>query len=219
MVVDTSMGYNKANIYIDRQLAYNITLEGENPQTHLRISYNHNGPYSDEKCDQDTFDDYAVAQEYLEIADQCYFNYLRVYVPDGSQLLDSTRQTLTGEELITGKVWDDTAQTIQEFNGFTTFTNFIVVPRGQSRDYELTYLLPANVVQSNDALYSYRLTLLKQAGTGAQTTTVTVSLPAGADFISAAPQPTAVTGNDVTFDLLLDSDQLIEVNYRMMAAN
>ncbi|NKQ36059.1 MAG: DUF4012 domain-containing protein [Chloroflexi bacterium] len=219
MVVDTSMGFNKANIYIDRQLTYNISLEGENPQAHLRISYNHNGPASNEKCEQDTSDEYAAAQEYLEIADQCYFNYLRVYVPDGSQLLDSTRQTLTGEELITGKVWDNTAQTVQEFNGFTTFTNFIIVPRGQSRDYELTYRLPADVVQSNDTHYSYQLILLKQAGTTAQTTTITVSLPSGAEFISAAPQPTAVTDSNVTFDLLLDSDQLIEVNYRMMASN
>ena len=219
MVVDTSMGFNKANIYIERQLAYTVTLAEQNPQAYLRVSYSHNGPASNEKCDQDTSDEYAVAQEYLEIADQCYFNYLRVYVPAGSQLLDSTRQTLTGEELVTGKVWDETAQPIQEFVGFTTFTNFLVVPRGESRDYELRYRLPPHVVQANDGLYSYRLTLLKQAGNGADITKITVLLPAQAEFVAATPQPTAVAGNEVVFELQLDADQLVELNYRRMDSN
>lgn len=219
MVVDTSMGYNKANIYVDRQLAYNITLEGENPQAHLRISYYHTGPASNETCEQDTSDEYKIAQEYLEIADQCYFNYLRVYVPENSQLLDSTRETLTGEELITGKVWDETAQMVQEFAGFTTFTNFLVVPRGQSRDYDLIYRLPANVVLTNDGVKTYRLILAKQAGTNGERAKITVSLPVNAEFESTSPQPTAVIGQEVIFELNLDSDQQVEVNYRIIDSN
>jgi hypothetical protein len=40
---------------------------------------------------------------YEQMMDRCYWDYLRVYVPQGSRLLDATRIPVPGEVLFSGE--------------------------------------------------------------------------------------------------------------------
>src|SRR5690606_20447818 len=82
MAVDTNLGYNKVNYYIERSLEYDITL-GLQPIATLTMDYSHTAPASDEPCFQGVAEEFEQAADYLAIADQCYWNLLRVYAPLG----------------------------------------------------------------------------------------------------------------------------------------
>ncbi|VAW31219.1 hypothetical protein MNBD_CHLOROFLEXI01-2073, partial [hydrothermal vent metagenome] len=50
LVLDTSMGFNKSNLHIDRSIEYEVDLSATQPQAHLTISYVHNSPNNGTAC-------------------------------------------------------------------------------------------------------------------------------------------------------------------------
>jgi hypothetical protein len=88
MVVDTNMGYNKSNVYIQRATNYRVFLQGATPRAELAVRYDHTGPAKDEACYQGTKQEYEQSLPYLASAEKCYWNYLRIYSPAGSGLLN-----------------------------------------------------------------------------------------------------------------------------------
>lgn len=217
MVVDSNSGYNKANIYITREIKYDITLdENGSGEAVLTVTHNHRGPASEAACDQNTQDDYAAAQDYLEIADQCYFNYLRVYTPVQTTLISSTKQSIQEQILLSGQPWESTALAIPELANFNTFGNFMVLPRAQSMENSFQYQLPQSVVQTSEGESIYRLQLQKQAGLETQQIHLTITLPANAQFVRATPELefTHASGNQIIFELDMKNDLLIEVVYQ-----
>ena len=87
MAVDTNMGYNKSNILVERAFSYDVVL-GDSATATLSVDYRHTGPAGDELCYQGVEKEFELATDYLSLADQCYWNLLRVYAPLGSHLLD-----------------------------------------------------------------------------------------------------------------------------------
>ena len=212
MVVDTNMGYNKANVYVARNFEYQVLLkENLSGEANLWVTHTHTGPENNSLCDQNIEDDYQVAENYLEIADQCYFNYLRVYVPQQAQLINSTQQTIRGDYLLSGIEWNATAQPIQELNNLNTYENFMVLPHATTVTNEFTYNLPNNIVQKSGNDSIYRLQIQKQAGTNEEPLKVIITLPPNANFVQATPIPTKVEGSQITFDLNLTSDEELEL--------
>ena len=210
--VDSNMGYNKVNYYVERAFTYDVALGGQ-PQATLTITYRHTGPTSEEACFQGVAEEFAEAADYLAIADQCYWNFLRVYAPQGSVLVDSSRHVVPGDTLFSGQTWDSAAQVIEELSGLTTFANFLLLPRGGRETATFTYNLPEDVIiPSNDANV-YRLTVHKQPGRP-EPAVVNVTLPAGATLLEAAPAPVNVDGNRLTFAWELIANTGIEVHYR-----
>ncbi|VAW39606.1 hypothetical protein MNBD_CHLOROFLEXI01-2577, partial [hydrothermal vent metagenome] len=213
LVLDTSMGFNKSNLHIDRSIEYEVDLSATQPQAHLTISYVHNSPNNGTACLQGV--SYANAPTYQEVADQCYFNFLRVYAPDNSQLNWATQHIIPSEMLVTGVPWERSGQAINEFADFTTFTNFLVVPRSQTLSTEFSYLLPETAVHSQSDEQLYQLWLRKQAGSKPESVTLIVTLPEGASILGfSAPQPATVNGRIVTFTFELNEDTLISLRYR-----
>ena len=214
MAVDTNMGYNKANIFVERALDYEVTLASQ-PQAHLTITYRHTGPTPGEPCYQGVDQEFEEAAEYLAIADQCYWNYLRVYAPAGSTLLDSSRHTVPGETLYSETTWDSAGQTIEDIPWLTTFANFLLVPRGEEVTASFTYQLPAGVIvplASGESLY--QLDIRKQPGMKDEKVRITVNLPNGATLIEASPAPIAVDGFRISFELNLNRNELVAIRYR-----
>jgi hypothetical protein len=215
MVADTNMGYNKANIYIDRALTYDLILNEEGTgDANLTVTHNHRGPASDSVCQQDTADEYAVAQNYIEIADQCYFNYLRLFTPEQTVLTSSTKQEVGRNILISGLPWEGTAQASPEISGFNTFGNFMVLPRAQSIANSFQYHLPATIVQSDSDQSIYRLQIQKQAGMNPEAVQISITLPPGTQLVEANLTPTKVVADQVIFQFDLTEDLLLEVVYQ-----
>lgn len=211
-IIDTNMGYNKVNIHINRTYEYIVTLnEDLSGQANLRVTHANTSPSDGTSCDQNIEDDYQTAESYLEIANQCYFNYLRIYVPKETTLIDSTQQTVPSDLLLSNKSWDAKARVIPELEGLHTFENFMVVPKAETVFNEFTYKLPSNIVQVAGESYTYRLQLQKQAGTNDEPLKVTITLPPNATLVQAVPSPTEINGAAVTFDLNLQSDKTIEL--------
>jgi len=75
-----------------------------------------------------------------------YQAYLRVYVPFGSELISANNVDSEA------KFFDDLNKTV--------FGYWIVVPTGQEKIIELTYLLPDNIIKGKD----YRILVQKQSG-------------------------------------------------------
>ena len=100
---------------------------------------------------------------YDDLQRRCYFDYLRVYVPGGAQLLDAQ-----GFE-------QDTVQQGSGEAGTTILSGFVVTPSGTEEDVVLRYQLPASVIQGD----TYRLRLQKQAGVPAWPVEIVIDDTAG----------------------------------------
>ncbi len=212
LVLDSNMGFNKTNLHMDRATKYEIDLAAPEPQAHLTITYRHAGPENEAPCFQTVF--YDSAPTYAEVADQCYFNFLRVYAPPESELEWSTQHIIPGEMTVTGVPWERSGQAINEFADFTTFTNFLMVPRSQTLQTELAYTLPQTAVQPQDNHQRYQLWLRKQAGMEPEAVTITITLPEGAVVLDTqSPEAPVVDGRLVTFTFNLVEDSLIALDF------
>ncbi|MCA9969692.1 MAG: DUF4012 domain-containing protein [Anaerolineales bacterium] len=211
MVVDTNVGYNKVNLYVERQTAYRVDLGSGQAET--AVTYRHTGADPGEPCFQGT--PYTADVTYLGRAETCYWNYLRIYTPAGSSLQDATRHVLPGDTLFLGETIDRPAQTLTDDpTGLTVFANQFLLPWAQTLTSQYRYALPPVTQPGADGAQVYRLTVYKQAGTAPEPLQVAVQLPPGAQFVSAAPAPTTAADGLLQFALTLDGNLLLEVVYR-----
>lgn len=212
MAVDTNVGYNKVNVFVERRLRYQVDLTTPSaPQAELALTYTHTGEPQAERCFQGT--PYTEDVTYLGRADNCYWNYLRLYVPPGSQLEEATSHTIPGDTTYKGDTWDRPAQTITDPPGLTAFANAFLLPRADSLTTRFRYRLPADVVSAGEDGSQYRLTVYKQAGASVQPLQIVLQLPPNAIFQSATPAPTQVANNAITFDTTLETDLSFVVRY------
>lgn len=213
MVVDTNVGYNKVNPYIQSRLAYTVTLTADGGgQADLTLYYQHNGIDPGEPCTQGT--PYVTGITYMERAETCYWDYVRIYAPSGSRLIDATRHQAPATAFYSNQPWDQPAAMIEDPSGLATFANFFLLPWAQSLSSHYTYQLPPGVTRSANGQHEYRLTVLKQAGLIAPPLTVTIQLPPGVTVMNVTPEPTAITGNTVTFVTTLVTNLTFTVTYR-----
>ena len=145
-LVDSNMGYNKVDAVIERALAYQVdwsTSAGEAAIATLQITYRHMLPVPDHTCD--ALPQYGAT--YDDMMARCYFNFVRIYVPAGSDLVG-----------IDGIEAD--SQLIQHGEGNSeVFGGYLIVRPGEEKRITLQYRLPATLRPE-----SYTLVLRKQAG-------------------------------------------------------
>ncbi len=215
MVVDSNLGYTKANPLIEQSLTYQVSLPGNGPaQADVTVTWQHTGVDTGDSCTQDVVYNLETAVNYQTLVNRCYWNYLRLYTPPGSQLITSSRHLVPGAATISGQTWDSPAQPISDLNGLTTFANYLMLPRGQHLDAHFVYQLPANVIQTVDGQNQYQLTLFKQAGTRPQPVAVIILLPETAVLAQTTPAPSRVEGSILYFEFELERNTVITVNYQ-----
>ncbi len=217
LVLDTNMGFNKTNMHVERNIAYQVDLSQNNtPQATVTVTYNHtNPPGEDLGCEQGI--SYANAPTYQAIADRCYFNYLRLYSVTGATLLDATNHSISADVLISETAWNRPAETINEFANFTTFTSFMMVPRGETLATTFHYQLPASIIRQQDGSSVYQLWLRKQAGTSDEPVTIKLLLPSGSSVVKVTASNKASIsseGNRVEVSLDLQTDALLTVTFK-----
>src|SRR5262249_5862310 len=106
----------------------------------------------------------------------CYYDYIRMLVPKGSQLVGSTTQPVPAAWMDSG-VGDDGAVSVSAGEGGTTVMSvFQVVPLGGQLQVGLRYRLPPAVLTQDAQGWHYHLKIQKQPGSGALPLTVNLRL-------------------------------------------
>ena len=216
MVVDTNMGYNKASALMNTALAYQVALNAEGSGTaDLTIRQQHGGQGGEPPVCVQGVGGYSGDISYESMIRRCYWSYVRVYAPTGSQLLAASGHTAPAEAFSHGRAWNGTATAITDTTGLMLFDNFVLVPFGQAADVLFQYQLPPAITQTQpDGSKLYVLEVMKQAGSRPRAVTVTLTLPPGHTLVSAQPLPQQNEGNTLTFSLNLTTDLRLIVNYR-----
>jgi hypothetical protein len=190
LALDTNMGYNKVNLNVEKLIDYEVMLDQDaNPRATLTITYHNRSP-AQAACIHKP----RVEETYDLMAQDCYWNYLRVYVPSGSQLLAIDGVTET--------------ETLTDEEGKTAFSTFFVVPANESRTVRFTYGLPGLTKGE------YRLLVQKQAGTEAVPLKVRIILPRGVHVSSAQPEPQSRGLGVLSYDMDLRRDRMVSLTLR-----
>jgi hypothetical protein len=190
LVLDTNMGYNKVNLNVDKSVEYEVILADDAaPQANLAVTYRNRSP-AQPACILEP----RIKDSYEQMAQDCYWNYLRVYAPAGAQLLSTEgvteTDTLIGEQ------------------GQTVFAAFFVVPAAGSKTVRFSYQLP------HWGQKEYHLLVQKQAGTDAVPLKVRIIPPEDSRLSSAEPNPHTTSENILLYDLDLRQDRSIGLSFR-----
>jgi hypothetical protein len=215
MVVDSNMGYNKANLLINRRISYQVDLSVAGAaQAELVVDYSHEGPPLHRPCRLEDGFEPAVVVDYVSLAQLCYWNYLRVYTPAGSQLQEWSRHPVPAESNLIRRGWDGNAVSLDELPGLTTFANYLLLPAAQQLSSRMRYTVPLEALETDEGERRYQLMIIKQAGTRSEPVEVRLILPGGSSLIQANPAPARIEGSQVDFEFMLDGDTLLSVTYR-----
>ncbi|MCP5098023.1 MAG: DUF4012 domain-containing protein [Chloroflexi bacterium] len=214
MLVDTNLGFNKVNLYVTREMEYHIMLDEQGGGlATLKTIYTHAGNKTVESCVQQvpTYE----APTYLAVADACFWNFLRLYTPKGSQLIDATRYTIPADATFRVESWDQPAYTTPELTDWTTFANFMFIEQNSSHQTEMSYSLPSTIVTTlTDGRQQYHLHIAKQAGTLSYPVKIIITLPQNAELIMSSHDQTVVEDNQIIIDLSLRTDTNVAIQYR-----
>jgi len=209
-VVDANVGYNKASARVQQAIIYEVDLSRRPPQVTLTLVYTHTGP-AGYPCQPEVRYDPV----YEQMMDRCLWDYVRIYVPRGSRLLDATRIPVPGDALWSGETepGEVTVRPAEE-GPFLPMETLLLLPPGTAQTRSFTWELPEDVVAWHGDEGTYTLRVQKQPGTVGHPLRVRVHLGDGLTLLSASPTPVAVDGSALMFQMLLDRDREITVRFR-----
>lgn len=151
-VVDSNLGFNKVDAVISRQLGYAVDWPADEgtagaavgPTATVTLTYTHHSAGSDPNCDPQS----RYGNTYEDLTARCYFDYVRVYAPKGSHLVDSSGLQAAS---LSSEVGEKELQ---------VFAGYFVLPSGETHTVTFTYTLPTELHPDN-----YLLVLQRQSGT------------------------------------------------------
>jgi hypothetical protein len=202
MVVDSNVGFNKVDPNVARSVDYEIDLADPGvPRARLSMRYENLSSRPVEACVQEA----RYGDTYADMLERCYWDYVRVYVPVGSELRAAPDLPLPPGSLLARNEGTGLPETIHptlSTEDWSVWTAFFDLPSMEETELVWEYRLPPEVVQrSADGTYQYRLRVQKQAGTVDVPLSVEIGLPAGAELVAG---PAAVET-----DLRLDREFLV----------
>jgi len=213
-VVDTNVGYNKVDPKVERALDYQVVI-GDDGHAHGRVtvSYTNTSSAEVDRCLQEA----KYQSSYDQMMEGCYWDYLRLYVPEGSHITEATVVPWPQGSLLSQageSSSDDGRPTLEPpERGKAVFSQFFVVAPGQRQEISFQYDLPLGTLQEEGG-GRYQLLVQKQPGTLAVPVHLAVTLPARARLIAARPRATRVLINVAEFETVLSTDQRFELIWR-----
>jgi hypothetical protein len=214
MVVDTNVGFNKTNAVVESDLLYEVDLTKVNSLNSTLTVVHRNNAVGIDSCMH--WNKVRVEGEQEYPIQDCYWNYLRVYTPGGTFLLDSTPQHIPAGWMI--KQVSPPAQVDildEKIEGVQGFGTIQVVPASSALTTQFKFLLPLDVIRvTEEDQLSYRLKVQKQPGTRAVPITIRILLPEGA-LVTQAPPGAVVDGTILLLQTDLRLDLQIEVLYQI----
>jgi hypothetical protein len=211
MVVDSNIGFSKTNAVVETELSYDVDLTDlANPIGQLTVTHRNNAA-GDVVCIPFDYPIRAGEENYPISA--CYWNYIRVYTPIGTKLLDASPQVVPPEWTILNHGVPGKVDVLDEkIEGVQAFGTLMVVPGNESLDTSFRFSLPGTVLNETpgSGWLVYHLKVKKQPGTLAIPLTIRVHLPEGAALQSTSSDP-VTQGNHILFQTDLRIDQEITV--------
>ncbi len=216
MVVDSNVGFNKTNAVISTNLVYDVDLTDPSaPTAYLTVAHR-NGSLLMDTCKH--WDKVHLPGQEKYPIDDCYWDYLRVYAPEGAELLESAAQDIPAAWMIQEIPVDARVDALEEeeIPGLQAFGTMLVVPGGRTVQTGLGWSLPPGILARDleTAPLDYRLTVKKQPGTVAIPITIRLHLPAGAR-VESAPAGALLQANDLLFSADLRRDLLLQVRFSL----
>jgi hypothetical protein len=213
MAVDSNIGFNKTDAVVARGLAYDVDLTDLASTTGTLTLTHSNNASAGVECVH--WGAARLPEEKQYPINACYWNYMRVYVPAGAELLEATPQHVPEEWMLLGRGVDGPVDVLEpELEGLQGFGTLMVVPGGGSQLTSFEYRLPADVLARDGERTTYRLKVEKQPGTLAVPIIIRVHLPNGAALESSAPAAT-VDGNHLHFETALTTDLELTVSFHL----
>ncbi|MSQ15793.1 MAG: DUF4012 domain-containing protein [Dehalococcoidia bacterium] len=157
MVIDSNVGYSKADKYVNRSINYDVVIDSTSTpvESTLKLRYTNTSNETPPFCSAQEIDFWASH-------DSCYKDYVRVYVPKGTVFLGATGL--------------DSPIELYTENDRLVMAGLLVMGSGKEREVTFSYVPPRSAVSySNET--KYRLTVQKQAGTDAIPFSLRISLP------------------------------------------
>ena len=193
MVVDSNLGFNKANAVVEEAIRYEIDLtDFENPVGRLSITHT-NSALGDPGCNHMA---YYNLSDYSELINRCYWDYLRVYTIEETELLGANPHQVPGEWMLRGDSIpaqvDDLSNNYimpERIPDVRVFGTLFVVPKGETLVTRFDFRLPSSIMtKSDEGFLVYGLKVQKQPGTKAHTLELTAKLPVGFELVEANPE-------------------------------
>jgi hypothetical protein len=195
MVVDSNMGFNKANGKIRESISYIVDLQDRSrPLAEVRLSYRHLSDAHLEECNKEAH----YEPSYEALMDLCYCDYVRVYAPEGSTLIEIEG---AGEyEQATGE------------SGKAVFAAYFELAPGQEHQITFRYLLPEGTL-AEDSLGTtyYRLLVQKQPGTLAIPLDIKIGLYPGTVLVAGQPEPDESASDWLRYTTRLRVDRSFQI--------
>jgi hypothetical protein len=154
-VVDTNLSYNKINPWVRMSRNYTVTIQ---PNRWLRstldLTFTNLAP--------DRLAPFSIGPGYGRLGGPLdYADYVRVYVPNGAELIDQSGWT---------QPWSSGGA-----YGKTIFSGYLIVPHLQTRTVHLEYISPPNVFTWSHGR-KYRLVVPHQPGSQPRDVRITLSI-------------------------------------------
>ncbi len=209
MVVDANLGYNKVNANVRQSLTYHVDLRASPPRGEISLVYTNTTSIAYPCVPEIRYD-----PVYDQMANRCYWDYVRVLVPFTTRLDEATRIPVAASALWR-KTEDSgvvTTRPLSESN-LLSLEAIMVLPTTSSQTRRYTLTLGDSIVQWDGNIGTYRLQIQKQAGTSAYPVVVSVDLPEAAALLEAQPWPAAIQDRTMMFQFSLDRDYSILLRF------
>jgi hypothetical protein len=215
MVVDSNIGFNKTNAVVESSLAYDVDLtQPKSPSASLMVFHKNNAPEINfckhwNKVRAEGEKDYPITD--------CYWNYLRVYMKEGTKLLHGAPQSVPDNWMILKQENPGQVDILEEeIEGVQAFGTLQVLLGGQSLSASFQFALPVDIlrVEPGSNLMVYHLKAQKQPGTSGVPITIRVHLPKNA-FIERTLAGADIQDNNILFQTDLSTDLEFEVVFSL----
>ncbi len=212
-VVDSNVGWNKVDRSIERGLSYEVSFSSpEELSARLTLSYRNLSDLS-ATCDRQWTGGEGWGS-YEELKNACYWDFVRVYVPDRVSYLGGDRIPLPPnsvyEDLGLAAVGDDTLA-LRSSHGKTVISGLIALPPPETRQLTFNYALPSGIVRRTGETLSYELLLQAQPGARGRETSIVINPPAGWVVAGISGPPADIGEREVHFRFTLAEDTRIRI--------
>tara|TARA_Y100000588_G_scaffold215363_1_gene229268 strand:+ start:4719 stop:7280 length:2562 start_codon:yes stop_codon:yes gene_type:complete len=212
-VIDSNVGWSKADRNIERKATYEVDLNDvNNPRVNLVLSYTNHSISGSPSCEPQWL---HKGSNYNQLKNACYWNYWRVIVPQGAKLLSNSQLPLprysVSSEIGRGLAGEDTVGFSSSHNR-NVLSGLFELDAGKTKEFNLVYELPPNLLKYNYEHIEYELFIQKQPGSVKRQVLVEIILPDSyqIDTYSHAPN-IPLSDTRISFQLSVKNDTLLKL--------
>ncbi len=208
-VVDSNVGWSKADRNIQRRARYEVDLrKGPGARATLTLGYsNHSGPGS-VGCEPQWLN---RGTNYTQLKNACYWDFWRVYTPQGSRALGNTPLELplysVSAEIDEGIAGEDTFGVSSSYNR-NVLSGLFALGAGEQIQFNMVYDLPAEAVRRSGDDIEYELLVQKQPGSRGSDVTLELVLPTGYRLTKSSIPPAFADESRIGFDFRVEQDTI-----------